>query len=112
MSKRKVRAAVQQLDRLVAKVAKLDPVLAVEFDTLRTQIVNIESNDDWREHLDFCRDIARSQVELAKFLGVSEKTVQKELRKRGVGPMKAGRKPASMKYPFRISVPDSKARKS
>lgn len=92
MSRQKIRDAVQQFDRLVDKVAKLDASLALEFDKLRTMIINIESDGDWREHLDLCTDVARSQTELAEMLGVSTRTLQKEQRKRGFPPGKAGRK--------------------
>jgi hypothetical protein len=112
MSKKKIRATVQQLDRLVAKVAKIDASLAVEFDSLRTQIVNINSNADWRDHFNLCADIARDYADLSSMLGVSEKSVRNELRKRGVPPMKSGPKAAAEKYPFRKYLPESKPRQS
>ena len=102
MSKTKVRAAIRELDRLVAKVEKRDAALALEFDKLRSQILNVESNGDWREHLGWMSETARSYDELAKMAGVSSKTLQRELRKRGIEPSKRGRKPAGLKYPVRI----------
>lgn len=109
-NKSKIREALRTFDRLVAQVKPVD--LAMKFGALRTQIVNINSNADWRDWVCFCADIARDYQELSEMLGVSVKSVQLELRRRGVPPLKPGRKGAAKKYPFRNCVPEYKPYKS
>lgn len=71
-----IRIAIQELNRLQMQVTKLDPILALKFETLRSKILSIESNGDWREYYDVCREpVARSKAELADLLGVSIRTL-------------------------------------